>query len=1057
MAGIPLLADPVNPTDLVHKQYVDGANGLPLGPTGATAATRYVGGTTSGPPTSGTFAVGDFVIDQTGAIWVCAGAGTPGAWTKVGFVSPMTAKGDTIVGGAAATTNQATVALGATASTSGWSPTLGTAGTVIDGNDTTYVANLSTAPSGAIVQVDLGQTRTIVSWRILFLVTGAPPAFKLQSSPDTVTWTDQGSGTASGETGEIALVAAVAARYWRMILQATANGGMGVYSFEVRSGTVAGTAARQAVGTDDSLFIADSARSNGVRWGQPTKLAPTGLTGATAASRYVGGTVGGPPTSGTFAVNDFVVAQNGTLWICTVAGTPGTWTQVAASAPVKTLRLDATQAAVVATTATQQNLPFPAPAYDTLGGWNNTAKTWVVPRTGVYAIGVIARLEATPASEWFLTLTSSTTYPATVRGIDNYGPTNRFSALSGVFSFVAGETVNLGISAPVGTSLDMFSGITYATIAELAGVQGPQGYGIPTGGAVGQVVIKQSAADYDLAWSTPGSNYTGAKLRYMGAAVTLPVTTATRIPFDTEDWVVGVAHNTVTNNSRITITTPGKYRFFATVRVNNTAPARVGICVYKNGAQQHPDFEAYGGSAIYLAATAHLEDQCVAGDYYEVFVTSVGAATTTFSSAPAIHPEFWCERLDPPIGPTGPQGIQGPQGNPGAAINDPTTARGQLLVRDYQPNTVGVPATVPTSISGTGGSSTLSNVLDGNDATSGVLGNNGGVSTPTAFLQYDPSFPEPVGAWRLLASRALKLEGSSDGGSNFTVLDTHPGDGTTRAFPYLQGTVFRVTAADATAAATISTITFYRGTLGLVAVASAFSGAALMADPKTLVPTFQTPPLANNASQGDLSAANWTKLFNLYTPDNPSGSQTTTDLNALTKSGFYNAASGATGYPGTFGLYNWWHVEHIAHVNQSGYAVQIAYPLDAAGHFWAKRQQLANGWSAWRFYGDVPWTTLSVSYVTVTTAYQYRVVGDMVELRGNGVFSGVGDAAGWGFTANIPAITPVANRYMPLNKPFNTTSLLIQTAGQTVAISGGTSGSVPNGQMFSLDGVRYSL
>lgn len=48
--------------------------------TGATAATRYVGGTTFGPPTSGTFAVGDFVIDQTGNVWVCTVAGTPGTW-----------------------------------------------------------------------------------------------------------------------------------------------------------------------------------------------------------------------------------------------------------------------------------------------------------------------------------------------------------------------------------------------------------------------------------------------------------------------------------------------------------------------------------------------------------------------------------------------------------------------------------------------------------------------------------------------------------------------------------------------------------------------------------------------------------------------------------------------------------------------------------------------------------------------------------------------------------------------------------------------------------------
>lgn len=48
-------------------------------------------------------------------------------------------------------------------------------------------------------------------------------------------------------------------------------------------------------------------------------------TGATAAASFVGGTASGAPVTGTFAVGDFVIAQNGKVWICTVAGTPGTW------------------------------------------------------------------------------------------------------------------------------------------------------------------------------------------------------------------------------------------------------------------------------------------------------------------------------------------------------------------------------------------------------------------------------------------------------------------------------------------------------------------------------------------------------------------------------------------------------------------------------------------------------------------------------------------------------------------------------------------------------------
>ena len=51
----------------------------------------------------------------------------------------------------------------------------------------------------------------------------------------------------------------------------------------------------------------------------------SGLTGATTASRYVGGTTNGAPVSGTFAVGDFIIDQTSTIWVCLVAGTPGTW------------------------------------------------------------------------------------------------------------------------------------------------------------------------------------------------------------------------------------------------------------------------------------------------------------------------------------------------------------------------------------------------------------------------------------------------------------------------------------------------------------------------------------------------------------------------------------------------------------------------------------------------------------------------------------------------------------------------------------------------------------
>ena len=53
------------------------------------------------------------------------------------------------------------------------------------------------------------------------------------------------------------------------------------------------------------------------------------LTGSTNSSGYVGGTVSGAPASGPHNLGDFITDYtNGTVWVCTVAGTPGTFVKV---------------------------------------------------------------------------------------------------------------------------------------------------------------------------------------------------------------------------------------------------------------------------------------------------------------------------------------------------------------------------------------------------------------------------------------------------------------------------------------------------------------------------------------------------------------------------------------------------------------------------------------------------------------------------------------------------------------------------------------------------------
>jgi hypothetical protein len=88
-----------------------------------------------------------------------------------------------------------------------------------------------------------------------------------------------------------------------------------------------------------------------------TTVAVTGAPGATANSRYAGATASGAPSSGTFVPGDFVIDQTGAIWICTVAGTPGTWVAPAGPAVFTATPAHAlTDAATIAVNAALGNL-----------------------------------------------------------------------------------------------------------------------------------------------------------------------------------------------------------------------------------------------------------------------------------------------------------------------------------------------------------------------------------------------------------------------------------------------------------------------------------------------------------------------------------------------------------------------------------------------------------------------------------------------------------------------------------------------------------------------------
>lgn len=88
-------------------------NGQPEFP--SSAQTRYVTGTVSGSPVSGTWQMGDVAVAQDGNLWICTASGTPGTWVDAGgggTVTSVTA-GDAsiVVGGTAVAPTVVTASL----------------------------------------------------------------------------------------------------------------------------------------------------------------------------------------------------------------------------------------------------------------------------------------------------------------------------------------------------------------------------------------------------------------------------------------------------------------------------------------------------------------------------------------------------------------------------------------------------------------------------------------------------------------------------------------------------------------------------------------------------------------------------------------------------------------------------------------------------------------------------------------------------------------------------------------------------------------------------------
>ena len=260
------------------------------GQTGATTSTKYAGGTATAAPATGTFSTGDWVVAANGDIYICTSGGTPGTWSRAG--SYLLSNNNTWTG--TQTINNAITGNNSINLTGTGSSSVGGtfSATQYTATGQTGAATSTKYSGGTASGAPVSGTFSVGNW----IVTTGGDIWICTSGGTPGTWTRVGS-----------------------YLLASANTWTNSNTF---NGAITGNNTINLTGTSSSS-VAGTFTS--------TAVIASGLTGATQASRYVGATASGSPGSGTFVIGDFVVDRTGSIWICTGAGSPGTWTQLASS------------------------------------------------------------------------------------------------------------------------------------------------------------------------------------------------------------------------------------------------------------------------------------------------------------------------------------------------------------------------------------------------------------------------------------------------------------------------------------------------------------------------------------------------------------------------------------------------------------------------------------------------------------------------------------------------------------------------------------------------------
>lgn len=198
------------------------------------------------------------------------------------------------------------------------------------------------------------------------------------------------------------------------------------------------------------------------------------LTGATATSGLVGVTVNGPPASGTFVLGDLALDTGfACLWICTTAGSPGSWTRVGGGSSASGLFNFGTTQQALATRSGRagfdvlQTAQVDASFINSMPGISAISYGFAVPAAGVYIVhGEMTMSGPTSGTDLgIMILKNGNIYQFGTQALSAGQPTH---AVTGLVSCAANDLVQLGAYSEGAYSLTSANSSVFFSIAFMA-------------------------------------------------------------------------------------------------------------------------------------------------------------------------------------------------------------------------------------------------------------------------------------------------------------------------------------------------------------------------------------------------------------------------------------------------------------------------------------------------------------------------------------------------------------------------------------------------------------